>query len=213
MQEQGTKVGLINKPTLNVYDEAMMKKLAASPFVLVAEGWNVKTGLGSRFGSELLKRGFKGKYNNIGTHKEGPGGLWQQMGYQGLDPDWFCPLLQMKEQEDQRTEVPGGSRGLPVYLLTLHAYCSWMPDHEPRVYVGATSVFFPPDHEMGKNYNRKAEGSGSNSRTNTDKSWRRDSSGLHSGAGDCTYLVTVDTHVHPPVSWRSYLRLTSSNGN
>jgi transketolase len=87
LQEQGVKVGLVNKPTLNLYDEAMMKKLAASPFVLVVEGWNAKTGLGSRFGSELLKRGFKGKYNNIGTHLEGCGGLWQQMGYQGLDSD------------------------------------------------------------------------------------------------------------------------------
>jgi transketolase C-terminal domain/subunit len=87
LNEKGTKVGLVNKPTLNVHDEVMMKKLAASPFVLVVEGWNVKTGLGARFGSELLKRGFKGKYNNIGTHIEGPGGLWQQMGYQGLDPE------------------------------------------------------------------------------------------------------------------------------
>lgn len=85
LQEKGTKLGLINKPTLNVYDESTMKTLAAAPWVLVVEGWNVKTGLGSRFGSELLKRGFKGKYNNIGTHKEGSGGLWQQMGYQGLD--------------------------------------------------------------------------------------------------------------------------------
>ncbi len=86
LQEQGVKVGLINKPTINLYDEEVMKKLAASPFVLVAEGWNVKTGLGSRFGSQLLKRGFKGRYDNVGTHKEGPGGLWQQMPYQGLDP-------------------------------------------------------------------------------------------------------------------------------
>jgi transketolase len=86
LREQGTKVGLVNKSTLNVYDEEMMKRLAGAPFVLVAEGYNVKTGLGSRFGTELLKRGFKGKYNNIGTHKEGSGGLWQQMGYQGLDP-------------------------------------------------------------------------------------------------------------------------------
>ena len=37
--------------------------------------------------SELLKAGFKGKYNHIGTHKEGCGGLWQQMGFQGLDPE------------------------------------------------------------------------------------------------------------------------------
>ncbi len=86
LKEQGTQVGLINKPTLNVVDKAMMKKLAAAPWVLVAEGYNVKTGLGSRFGSYLLQAGFKGKYNHIGTHKEGCGGLWQQMGYQGLDP-------------------------------------------------------------------------------------------------------------------------------
>ena len=87
LQEQGVKVGLVNKPTLNRYDEAMMKKLAGAPFVLVAEGWNVKTGLGSRFGTELLKRGFKGKYANIGVHQEGSGGLWQQIGFQGLDSD------------------------------------------------------------------------------------------------------------------------------
>ncbi len=86
LKESGIDVGLINKPTLNVYDQEMMKKLAQAPFVLVAEGFNVATGLGSRFGSELLKYGFQGKYNNLGTNKEGSGGLWQQMGYQGLDP-------------------------------------------------------------------------------------------------------------------------------
>jgi transketolase len=85
LQEDGVNVGLINKPTLNIIDEAMMKTLAAAPFVLVVEAWNVKTGLGSRFGSYLLQAGFKGKYNHIGTHMEGAGGLWQQMGHQGLD--------------------------------------------------------------------------------------------------------------------------------
>ncbi len=83
--KQGVNVGLVNKPTLNLYDEATMKLLVAAPFVLVAEGFNVKTGLGSRFGTELLKRGFRGRYQNIGTHQEGAGGLWQQMGHQGLD--------------------------------------------------------------------------------------------------------------------------------
>ena len=39
------------------------------------------------FGTELLKRGFRGRYNNIGTHREGSGGLWQQMGHQGIDTD------------------------------------------------------------------------------------------------------------------------------
>jgi transketolase len=85
LQENGVRVGLINKPTLNVLDPAMMKTLAAAPFVLVVEGWNVKTGLGSRFGSYLLQAGFRGKFNHIGTHLEGSGGLWQQMGHQGLD--------------------------------------------------------------------------------------------------------------------------------
>jgi transketolase len=80
LQEGGVKVGLINKPTLNVLDPDMMKMLKDVPFVLVAEGFNVTTGLGSKFGSDLLKAGFRGRYNNIGTNKEGPGGLWQQMG-------------------------------------------------------------------------------------------------------------------------------------
>ena len=87
LKAAGKDVGLICKSTLNVYDEDMMAKLAAAPAVLVAESFNVNTGLGSRFGTELLKRGFKGSYNNIGTNKEGSGGLWQQMGYQGVDAD------------------------------------------------------------------------------------------------------------------------------
>ena len=87
LQEQGVKVGLINKATLNVVDQDMMKTLAGVPFVLVTEGWNVKTGLGSRFGTYLLQAGFKGRFNHIGTHLEGSGGLWQQMGHQGLDSE------------------------------------------------------------------------------------------------------------------------------
>jgi transketolase len=93
LQEQGVKVGLINKPTLNVVDPDMMKTLAGVPFVLVAEGWNVNTGLGSRFGSYLLKAGFKGRYNHIGTNREGSGGLWQQMGHQGLDSDGIAKAI------------------------------------------------------------------------------------------------------------------------
>jgi transketolase len=86
LQERGLNVALVNKATLNVVDATMMAKLATAPFVLVVEGWNVKTGLGSRFGSYLLQAGFKGRYNHLGTHLEGAGGQWQQMGYQGLDP-------------------------------------------------------------------------------------------------------------------------------
>ncbi len=86
LREQGVRVGLINKPTLNAVDPQMMRTLAGAPFVLVTEGWNAKTGLGSRFGSYLLQAGFKGRYDHIGTNREGSGGLWQQMGHQGLDP-------------------------------------------------------------------------------------------------------------------------------
>ena len=86
LNESGTKAGLINKCTLNRVDPETMKILAAAPWVLVAEGFNVKTGLGARFGSLLLKSGFKGRFDHIGVHKEGSGGLWQQMGHQGLDP-------------------------------------------------------------------------------------------------------------------------------
>jgi len=94
LQEKGIRVGLINKPTLNVVDAEMMKMLSIAPFVLVVEGWNVKTGLGSRFGSSLLQAGFKGKYNHVGTHKEGSAGQWQQMGYQGLDPQGIAASIE-----------------------------------------------------------------------------------------------------------------------
>ncbi|MEQ9408858.1 MAG: transketolase [Fuerstiella sp.] len=93
LKEAGQDVGLICKSTLNVYDEDVMARLAAAPAVLVAESFNVNTGLGSRFGTELLKRGFKGNYNNIGTNKEGSGGLWQQMGYQGVDSDGIMSAM------------------------------------------------------------------------------------------------------------------------
>jgi transketolase len=94
LRDQGVEVGLVNKATLNVVDQSMMQMLAKAPFVLVVEGWNVKTGLGSRFGSLLLQHGFRGKYDHLGTHLEGSGGLWQQMGYQGLDSAGIAAAIQ-----------------------------------------------------------------------------------------------------------------------
>jgi transketolase len=86
LKKEGIDVGLINKPTLNVVDEAMMAKLGASPMVLVVEAFNQKTGLGSRFGTWLLERGFTPKFAHLGTHIEGCGGLWEQFPHQGIDP-------------------------------------------------------------------------------------------------------------------------------
>ncbi|MBE9113636.1 transketolase [Nodosilinea sp. LEGE 07298] len=87
LKQEGIDVGLINKATLNVVDEDTMAKVGKAPFVLVTEAFNRKTGLGSRFGSWLLERGYTPKFAHIGTHHEGSGGLWEQFIHQGIDPD------------------------------------------------------------------------------------------------------------------------------
>ncbi|MGB3492193.1 MAG: transketolase C-terminal domain-containing protein [Elainellaceae cyanobacterium] len=87
LKQEGIEVGLINKATLNVVDEETMAKIGKSPFVLVTEAFNRRTGLGSRFGSWLLERGYTPKFAYLGTHEEGCGGLWEQYPHQGIDPD------------------------------------------------------------------------------------------------------------------------------
>lgn len=84
LKQEGINVGLINKPVLNVVDEEMVAKLGNSPFVLVVETQNAKTGLGSRYGSWLLERGFTPGYGYMGTWKDGAGGLSEQIPYQGM---------------------------------------------------------------------------------------------------------------------------------
>ena len=86
LKAEGIDVGLINKPTLNVVDEDMLAKAGKSPMVLVVESFNRKTGLGSRYGTWLLERGYAPKFAHLGTHKEGCGGLWEQFPHQGIDP-------------------------------------------------------------------------------------------------------------------------------
>jgi transketolase len=86
LKQEGIDVGLINKATLNVVDEDTLAKVGKSPFVLVTEAFNRKTGLGSRFGSWLLERGYTPKFAFLGTHEEGCGGLWEQYPHQGIDP-------------------------------------------------------------------------------------------------------------------------------
>lgn len=48
MRKEGIDVGLVNKATLNVVDEAAMKEIGATKVVLVAESLNQRTGLGSK---------------------------------------------------------------------------------------------------------------------------------------------------------------------
>lgn len=84
LKQEGIDVGLINKATLNVVDEEMMAKIGKAPFVLVTEAFNRRTGLGSRFGTWLLERGYTPKYAHLGTHHEGSGGLWEQYEHQKI---------------------------------------------------------------------------------------------------------------------------------
>jgi transketolase C-terminal domain/subunit len=86
LKAEGVRVGLVNKPTLNVVDDDMMKKLAGSGFVMVVEAQNTKSGLGSKFGTWLLERGYHTTYAHFGVSKEGHGGLDEQIPYQGLSP-------------------------------------------------------------------------------------------------------------------------------
>jgi transketolase len=95
LKQEGIEVGLINKTTLNVIDEDMMAKVGQAPFVLVTEAFNRRTGLGSRFGSWLLERGYTPKFAFLGTHEEGCGGLWEQFPFQGIDPDGI--MVKVKE--------------------------------------------------------------------------------------------------------------------
>ncbi len=87
LREQGLDVGLVHKPTLNVIDEAMLARVGKSPFVLLVESQNRNTGLGVRYGTWLLARGHAPRYDHLGTTRLGSGGLWEQMPYQGLDPE------------------------------------------------------------------------------------------------------------------------------
>ena len=86
-REAGIDVGLINKPTLNVVDEATLKTVGQSGFALVVESQNVRTGLGARYGTWLLERGLAPKYAHLGVSKPGEGGLSEHMFHQGIDPD------------------------------------------------------------------------------------------------------------------------------
>ncbi len=84
---QGIDVGLINKPTLNAVDETTMARVGGTGFALVVEGQNTETGLGMRYGTWLLERGFGPKYAHMGVNRPGAGGIPEQIPYQGLAPE------------------------------------------------------------------------------------------------------------------------------
>jgi transketolase C-terminal domain/subunit len=83
----GIDVGLINKPTLNLPDPVAIDRIGATHFVLVVEGQNRQTGLGSRFGSWLLDAGHSPSYDYMGVVRPGNGGIPEHIPYQGLAPE------------------------------------------------------------------------------------------------------------------------------
>jgi len=85
LRAEGHDVGLINKVTLNVCDEQSLDTVGKSGFALVVEPLSRRNGLGIRYGTWLLERGYSPKYGYIGTHREGCGGLWEQAYHQGYD--------------------------------------------------------------------------------------------------------------------------------
>ena len=86
LHAEGVAVGLVNKPTLNVVDEQMLARLGASPFILVVESLNQRTGLGIRYGTWLLQRGLAPLYAHMGTTRPGNCGQTEQIPHQGLAP-------------------------------------------------------------------------------------------------------------------------------
>ena len=86
-RENGVNIGLINKPSLSSVDEDTMEKIGKSPFGLVVEILNSRTGLGVRFGTWLLERGFAPNYDYMGTTRPGNCGQEEQILHQGLGID------------------------------------------------------------------------------------------------------------------------------
>jgi transketolase C-terminal domain/subunit len=87
LRRGGIKVGLVNKVTLNVLDEATTKKVGSTGFVLVVEPINKSSGVGIHYGYWLMKLGLSPAYDHIGTHKNGSGGLWEHAYHQGYDSE------------------------------------------------------------------------------------------------------------------------------
>ncbi|HBT97702.1 MAG TPA: transketolase [Desulfobulbaceae bacterium] len=93
LRAAGLDVGLVNKPTLNVADEEMLAEVGAAKAVLVVESQNVRTGLGSRFGTWLLERGLTPKLKTMGSHRLGRGGLGEQIVNQNLTPQHIADAM------------------------------------------------------------------------------------------------------------------------
>lgn len=84
LRTEGKDIGLINKPTLNTLDHQVLEIVGNTPFALVVETQNSKTGLGIRYGTWLLENGYTTQYAHMGTAKEGRGGLDEQIPFQGM---------------------------------------------------------------------------------------------------------------------------------
>ena len=92
---------------------------------------------------------------------------------------------------------------MPVYFFTFHAYRSWMPDH-PRGYVKRKEEVLPPDPEMAKRYEARANHEPAVFTAEIEKElidevliWSR-ATGIHVYA-----IGTEPSHIHSLTSWSS----------
>ncbi len=99
-RQEGLDVGLINKATLNVPDEEMLEKVGQAPFVLLVETQNANSGLGVRYGTWLLRRGFTPRYDYMAATRAGNGGLGEQVTWQGLAPDDIRQRIQQLHERE-----------------------------------------------------------------------------------------------------------------
>ena len=94
---------------------------------------------------------------------------------------------------------------MPVYLFTLHAYRSWMPDR-PRGYVRKGKGILPPDRDMARRYAARAQGpplSFDHSAQSAFLCAAHDACNHHSWRLHC--VATDPTHLHILLSWSGFL--------
>ncbi|OXH57137.1 hypothetical protein J004_01568, partial [Cryptococcus neoformans] len=172
LRKEGLDVGLINKSTLNVVDEDVIKEIGSTEFVFVAESLNRKTGLGSKFGTWLLERDLRPRYNYIGTSKEGCGGLGEQIGHQNLGSSDIALKLTPRQARwvellsPSRFDIiyrPGKQASMPDTLSCRSDYhpCKGIiPDQEHNI-VQALPRFFTCSAESLESLNISKEPSNS----------------------------------------------------
>lgn len=105
VNESNYKVGLINKPTLNTFDEDMLReRYRKAPYILFVESQSKKSGVGVRFGNWLKVNGVNAVYDHLGTTREGNGGIEEQITHQELDSNYVAAKVMNMHRAAQHSQ-------------------------------------------------------------------------------------------------------------